>query len=306
MPDTPSFQIVAPDAPPPCLPSPLEPTAESEEIASAVRLMLTHPIDSPAHAEAADRYKLLTLRPLIGSIYVHKPPIFLSQWPTGLYIPAAADPRAFWPGGDPQRYARDWVDAPIGWGQASKDDGSLLAFAAGGSVRGALAGAVSAGVGVLFKATHTLSRLRLKPALTATGRHQWSAEADPVVWVNSRVSGSVLIGAFQANPVTGAWEPILNFTWRRHVVFDESNFGQGAGALINVPFGLDTDAVSGEVLVEGGRLYLLCVIAQAAINVTTEDSAGRPVRVTNGRFNTFGSLSGVLSELSVDEVVHIA
>ncbi|MBA2585091.1 MAG: hypothetical protein H0U99_01230 [Chthoniobacterales bacterium] len=174
------------------------------------------------------------------------------------------------------------------------------------TVKGAIDGAAEAGLGILFTPKHTLSRVRVEPDLAFTGRHKWGADADPVVSVSTRVIGTIFVGGFELNPVTGGFEPIPNFIWRRHLIFDVSNNGQGAGAIVlTPPFQVSGAQVAADVLVQAGHTYLLSIVAQVALRITTTDSAGRPVQVKNGNFDTWGSLAGFVREIWLEETVYI-
>ena len=243
---------------------------------------------------------------LYSTLFDFKPKYQL--WPRHLYVPSGDDFRLHWPYGPPPAgnlYGIDWTIAPIGGASASHVDGSLFAFAGSPTVSGAIEGKAEAGVGFLYTATHTLSRIRVEPSLVFTGRHAWSTEADPVVVVTTRVVGTLYVGAFEQNPVTGQFESIPNVPWRAHRVFDVANSGQGASAMVSVPFNLSGQAASGEVLVQLGHTYLIAVVAQTALTVRTTDSSGRPVRVRNGHFDTWGSLAGVVREVWLKETVFL-
>jgi hypothetical protein len=231
---------------------------------------------------------------------------FTLNWPPGLYIPAGANPADYWGTAVPpaeNRYALAWTNG-IGFATASIADGSLHAVASSPTVQGAINGKAEAGVGVVYRPKHKLVRLRIEPDLNFTGLFQWDVLADPVVLIRSRVVGSVLVGAFQFNPVAG-WEHILNFTWRRHVVFDDAHEGSGKYAVSSVPFKASGASAGISFNADAGRDYLLAVVAQAAIRLETLNAHGQPVNVTNGTFNTFGSVTGIVRQIWVDQQVLI-
>jgi hypothetical protein len=232
-------------------------------------------------------------------------PVFDLRWPPGLFIPAGANPRDYWPTDAPpaaNRFALAWTNG-IGFSTASVADGSLHAAAFSPTAKGAIDGKAEAGVGVVYAPKHTLVRLQVEPELAFTGLHQWDVFPPAVVWVRTRVVGSVLVGAFQRNPATGGWDHLLNYTWRRHVIFDEANQGSGKYALTSVPLALSGGAAGHSLIAEAGRTYLLAVVAQVALRVETLDSQGNPVNVRSGRFDTFGSVTGVVRQIWVEQQV---
>ncbi len=117
--------------------------------------------------------------------------------------------------------------------------------------------------------------------------------------------GSLFVGGFRQNPVTNGFESITNSPWRRHQVFNEYHLGHGASMMATVPFSVTGTPSSAEVLVEGGRTYLLSVVAQVVLRVETTRSDGTPMNVTQGTFNTWGSLAGIVREIWLSEKVLI-
>ena len=249
-------------------------------------------------------FKALTLKQHFDQVAFEHTHLF--GWPSGLYIPANANARE-WPYlyGDPHRYSQSWTNG-IGWSQADHGDGSLLASASSPTVAGAIDGKAEAGLGVRYRATDALARIRIQPDLRFTGRFQWNVSPPATVWTAVRAVASIHVGGFQLDPLTNRWEPIATSPWRRFTVFDRTQSGSGAHAVELTPFNRSSSKVSGEVLVEGGRTYLLSVVAQVALLITTTDSGGKPVRVTEGTFDSFGSLVGLVPEIWLDKTVYIA
>lgn len=284
----------------PSLPSLWDPAPDEAEIADVLARLR----DSDGDAGVVRDFKTKTLKHAFDAVEFEHTHLF--GWPTGLYIPADADAKA-WPYlyGTPNRYVMSWTNG-IGWSQADHRDGSLLAVASSPTVAGAIDGKAEAGLGVLYRATDALARIRIQPDLRFTGRFLWSVAPPPTVWTSVRSVGTIIVGGFQLDPVTNTWGPITTSPWRRFPVFDRQMSGSGASALELTPFTRPSTKVSGEVLVEGGRSYLLSVVAQVALRITTTDSAGRPVRVTDGRFDTFGSLVGLVPEIWLDKTVYIS
>jgi len=287
------------------LPSPLTLTAADRRVAGAVQKIMKERSGSRPFLDGVGKLRDLELRPIRSIIDVYRD--VRISWPPFLFIPSEADYKLHWPFKPPDtnRYALDWTSTPIGVAHASRKDGSLFAWTPSPTVKGAIDGKAEAGLGVLFTPTHTLSRVRVEPELIFTGRHAWSVDVDPVVWVNTRVIASIYVGGYLKNPVTGGFESMPNVPWRRHLVFDQANTGSGASAMVTVPFNLTGQAASAEVLVESGRTYLLAVVAQLVLRIQTTNSSGQPVTVRNGNFDTWGSLAGIVREIWLDETVFI-
>ena len=289
----------------PALDSLLEITAADRRVESGVQQVMGG--GGSRAIDAAKQIEARALKTRFGPFLdIKRPPFQL--WPRDLYVPTQSDPRAHWPFGSPGTrnvYALDWTIAAIGWAQASVTDGTLLAVATSPTVSGAVDDKAEAGLGILFTGTHTLSRIRLKPELLLIGRHAWSVNADPVVVVTTRAVGSVYVGAFKQDPVSGGFEAIANSPWRRHQVFNDAHQGLGASAMVVEQLQLGGDAAATEILVEGGRTYLLAVVAQTTLKIQTTNSSGRPVAVKNGQFDTWGSTSGIVREIWLEETIFV-
>lgn len=175
----------------------------------------------------------------------------------------------------------------------------MFALASSPTVRGAIDGKVEASVGGVYTAGPATTKLRVESVLDFTGRHRWWVDADPVVWVQTRVTGTLLVGAFVANP-SGGWEAIPGFTFRPLTVFDDAQFGQGGGMVYNVPFKRTGAEAFVDIPVVGGKNYLVLVVAQVALRILTTNSHGQPVQVRNGNFDTWGSLAGVVPEIWIE------
>jgi hypothetical protein len=276
---------------------------------AAVQKVMGSPPGSPAHSAALKNLVSLEVRHHKAAISINER---FSLWPPGLYIPSNAKPRDHWPFSAPpvgNRYALDWTSAPVGSATADRRDGSLFAMVSTPTVRGAINGKAGAGLGVLFTPKYKLGRVRIEPDLNFTGRFRWDLTAPPVVRVTSLMIGSLFVGGYRKNLVTGQFESLADIgagasPWRRHEVFRHFVVGMGAYG-VDYPFKSSGNAASVEVLVEGGFTYLLSVIAQAVLHVETTDDGGKPI-VTQGTFNTWASMAGVVREIWLHETKLIA
>jgi hypothetical protein len=291
------------DVIPPALPSVFEPDDEAGEAVRAMRAVMAFEHGSDDYVQAADGFRLMTLKSIHDRVtFDHR---FDLSWPNGLYIPSAADEHA-WPFfGPAKRYANEWTVAGPGWSTAKHADGSLFTMASSPTVQGAIDGKCEAGLGFVYTATDQLARLRIEPELAFVGRHQWNVAPPPAVWTTTRVVGTVLVGGFQLDPVTNQWGPLPSSPWRRHVVFDRYNSGSGAYPVETLPFNRTGAQAAVDVLAEGGRTYLLAVVAQVAIRITTTNGHGDHIHVTTGTFDTWGSLAGVVRQIWLDKTVYI-
>lgn len=280
--------------------SPFDVREEDKDAYLGLRRMLAYAADSREYVTAADEVRTLTLRHVSDRVDGDRATRFL--WPSGLFIPGQADPGTYGWIGAPGRYDRDWVTGSVGWGAASRLDGSLHAVASSPTSGHEIHGSREAGVGVLWTATHSLSRLRILPDINLVGRFQWAVDPKgQPVFVSTRVVGRVVVRGLLADPATGGFDVIDNSPQREYQVFDDQHpWSNGGSAPVTTSFVRSGSQVPGVVLTEAGRTYLLGVSVQVSIDVHNEDSSGRPAAVTNGRYDTFGSLTGLVPQIYVE------
>ena len=288
---------------PPPLPAPFEPASQLNKLKPIIKELFDAKPGSTTYKTMGGKFGSVVIQGVHDAIADGS--IYDLNWPPGLYIPAGANPADYWGTAVPpaeNRYALAWTNG-IGFATASVNDGSLHAISSSPTVQGAINGKTEAGVGVICSPKHTLVRLGIEPDLTFTGLYQWDVDADPVVLIRTRVIGSVQVGAFQSNPATGAWEQMLNFTWRRHELFDDANQGSGMHTVFSVPFKASGPSAGISFTASSGRSYLIAVVAQVALKVETLNARGRPISVANGKFETFGSVTGIVRQIWVDQKV---
>ena len=169
-------------------------------------------------------------------------------------------------------------------------------------MQGTIDGSLEAGIGVRFTATAQLARVRVMPTLALEGLVLYSASPPAGVWVHTDIVGEVLVGGFELNPVTNGWEPIRTSPWRRYEVGHFHDVSGGGGyAPQTFPFWKSGNQASAEVLVEGGKTYLLSVVARTRIKVVVERD-GKPVRLTGSKsFDMTGAVHGRVTEIWLDE-----
>lgn len=296
---------------PPALASPVELSALDKKARRAAQLAMKSPPGSRTMDSAIGGLRTLDLQYARSIFDIHRD--VRISWPPSLYIPSGANYQEYWPLPPPaeNRYDRDWTHQPIGGATASRVDGSLFAWAGSPTVRGAIDNKVEAGLGVVYQPQYTLGRLRIEPELIFTARYEWNVNPPPVVRVTTLVIASLLVGGYRQNPATGGFEslatiPTAASPWRRHEVFNHYTIGHGAAMMTATPFTRSGKQAAADVLVERGRTYLLSVVAQLVLRIETTRSDGKPMTVTQGTFNTWGSLAGIVRQIRLRETKLIA
>ena len=188
-------------------------------------------------------------------------PIFF--WPQDLYIPGNADYKNywFWPCPDSNRYNQQWISGND-VNQASAADGHVWAYTA---INQYIPHAHSeAGIGFLFSPSTTLAVYQVRPSLAVIGTHRWSIATNYYGggWIYEW--GVIYIAAWNVSPVDGSLELVQPFGVT--TVFNESWLNQGTEPITNVVPPWSPGSLSTNLLLEGGKTYLIGVIA--AVDVT--------------------------------------
>lgn len=187
----------------------------------------------------------------------------LSHWLGGMYVPSALAPDN---APVDHRYAVHWSSPDLpGMAQiksASTETGAMHVVNVTLPARGEAGGYAQAGVGILMRPTHALSRLTFRPEATYHYRHiiDTPRVRSYVPWSTAVNKGQVRLVAQRINPTTGSFE-----TYAQHSVplwNDSVGVGSqlwqdgGAGSFPGGEHGLDFIGTSGD-------LFALWFIASA-------------------------------------------
>jgi hypothetical protein len=140
----------------------------------------------------------------------------IAHWMTGLYVPSGLAPAS---APMDHRFAVHWASPDLtGMAQvktAAIESGAIHVVNLTLPARGAAAGYAQAGVGVLVRPTHAISRLTFRPEATFHFRHiiDTPRVRSYVPWSTAVNKGQVRLVAQRINPVTGAFE-----TYAQHAV----------------------------------------------------------------------------------------
>lgn len=222
-----------------------------------------------------------------------KPTWFL--WPPDLYIPGDADYRNYWPWPCPasHRYGRQWI---IGndVNQASAAQGHVWAYTA---INQYLAHDHSeAGVGFVFTPDATLAVYRVTPSISAIGTHRWSIETNYYGggWIYEL--GVIYIAAWNISPVDGSLELVKPYGVT--TVFNQSWLNQGAEPITTVIPPWSPGTQSTNLLLEGGKSYLIGVIA--AVDVTNTWNVPQGQWPSGSDWRTWCTLELSVPQINID------
>lgn len=193
----------------------------------------------------------------------------LASWPDKLHLPGGAAPAAM---PVDHRYALQWTSAELPnllqMKSASAETGRLHVVNLTDPTASAAGGYAQAGVGVLVRPRHRLSRLTFRPEATFTFRHVIDTPSVPGTVPFSRAvnRGQVRLVAQRVNPGTGAFETDAQRSialWSDHAASGSMLFSDsGAGMYPSGDPGLS-------VLASGADTFALWFIA--TVYVAKED-----------------------------------
>jgi hypothetical protein len=187
----------------------------------------------------------------------------LPHWLGGLYVPSGLAPTN---APTDHRYAVHWAGPDLpGMAQiktASTETGAIHVVNLTLPARGAAGGYAQAGVGILVRPTHAISRMTFRPEATFHYRHiiDTPRVRSYVPWSTAVNKGQVRLVAQRVNPVSGAFE-----TFAQHAIplwNDSVGVGSqlwqdtGGGSFPGTEAGL-------QFIGSGGDLFALWFIASA-------------------------------------------
>jgi hypothetical protein len=230
-------------------------------------------------------------------------------WPSSLYIPAQADWQNYWMMAPPtgNRYARDWATAP-GYSWASRASGEIHTFERIRTIDRKVKS--DAGVGILFTPTRTLSVVSLQPQVICSGHYQYhqdlKTENNEMLLTKgyTQVKTELHLGAWQAIPGP-SWDLIHMKPFTIYESARESGSFSGPPSPYTRSFtGLD---LATPFLVEGGRTYLLGIVASVSGVSTLTDIYDAPLPlITDDTFSVWGSLVCKVPQIELlEQQVHI-
>jgi hypothetical protein len=195
----------------------------------------------------------------------------LSHWLGGLYVPTALAPAN---APVDHRYAVHWSSADLpGMAQvktASVETGALHVVNLTLPARGSAAGYAQAGVGILMRPTHAISRITFRPEASYHYRHiiDTPRVRSYVPWSTAVNKGQVRLVAQRINPLTGSFE-----TYAQHAVpLWNDSVGTGSQLWQDAGGGSFPGADPGlQFIGTSGDLFALWLIASAYCAKNDED-----------------------------------
>jgi hypothetical protein len=218
------------------------------------------------------------------------------RWPSDLYIPANADYKNYWfiPCPESHRYGRQWIIPGDGPNQASEADGHVWAYTALNQYTPHAHS--EAGVGFVFAPTATLAVYQVQPTLSALGTYRWSISTSFYGggWIYEW--GAIYIAAWNISPVDGSLDLVMPFGLT--TVFNDSFLNQGTQAITNVVPAWSPGPISTNLLLEGGKSYLIGVIA--AVDITNTWNVPQGKWPDGSDWRTWCTLDLVIPQITID------
>jgi hypothetical protein len=207
-----------------------------------------------------------SIRDLVISRYFNPRDFPDLLWPSDLYIPGDADYKNYWffPCPARQRYGREWISGDD-VNQASSASGHVWAYT---SINQDMPHDHSeAGIGFVFAPQAKLAVYTVKPSLSVLGTYRWSIETsyfDSGGWIFEW--GVIYIAAWEINPVDGSLELVKPYGVT--TIFNQSWNNQGTVPVTNAVPPWSPGPLSANILLEGGKTYLIGVVAAVDVRST--------------------------------------
>jgi hypothetical protein len=223
-------------------------------------------------------------------------PSFL--WPAGLYIPADADYLQYWFLPPPQgenRYTREWV---AGNGSAAnralKSTGYLFSYSAARPTDPKLRS--EAGIGFVFKPSASLAVYRIDVSTSLVGQNRYDVNTTAPAGGTVREWGGLYTAAWQISPIDGSLSLVQPFGVV--TLFDETFQNLTGIPIHSWPM---NGIRSTNIMLEGGRSYLIGVIAAVQIDNHWTMSNGSPMQPLppNSLWKVWCFISGTIPQVRV-------
>ena len=262
----------------------------------------------------ADMATIMDLKSGVFKDYKNNLHLF-NPWPSSLFVPQN-DKKSYYPFFNEaplsNQYARSWNIPGSGVTNASEATGNVYAFCS--ATPGDSFLNTEAGLGILYTpdSHNILSTVSFEPEIVTVSNNRWyvdfkSAEGNPapdftphpLIIANTRCTGSIILAAWELNPVNGDVDLIPN-TVKHQNLFDSSNSGLGFSAVQTKNQNFSGKSLSTRILVQQGHVYLFGVIARIAIHIQVSDAQGRPYpELQELQFKVWGDISCKVPEISV-------
>jgi hypothetical protein len=202
-------------------------------------------------------------------------PIFLWRWPYGLYIPGSADYKEYWffpPPAGQNRYSREWVlGNGSGANHAFAATGDLFAYSAARPTDPQLRS--EAGIGFVYKPSATLAVYTIEVSASLLGQNRYDVNTTAPAGGTLREWGGLYTTAWEISPVDGSLSLVRPFGLV--TMFDETFQNLTGIPIHDWP---TSRIVSTNIMLEGGRSYLIGVIAAVQIDNRWTMSNGSPMQ----------------------------
>ena len=218
----------------------------------------------------------------------------LFSWPDALYVPQN-DAKGFGFGKPPSAnlYSDAWTDGK-GASNANAATGTMFAWSQALTTERQQMG--EAGLGIRYSPKDALSKVRFEPEVNCAITYRAFVDFWPLLIAgNVRALGSLIMACWQLSPVTGQ-PPELVGSWREVPVFDTHTRDAGSDLSPDIhnvntlQRNFASSALATDFLVQGGRTYILGVIARVQVvhNVTSSD--GKILTNDGTKFKLYSSM----------------
>jgi hypothetical protein len=208
-------------------------------------------------------------------------------WPDTLYVPRNDQARGRPKPPDSRLYSHEWTGGN-GVATASRDTGGLFAYAAASTTD--MSKSSDAAVGITYVPAATLSYVKYEPDVYCSIDYRMFVDFWPQLIAGQvRLGVSLITGQWLLSPVlSGSYELVR---WNATTVFDSLAQDAGSTVFPNIRHTLTRNylnsALSTTFLVEGGRTYVLGVVARAWVQHNVTSNTGSPIPQDPNKFRLY-------------------
>jgi hypothetical protein len=196
-------------------------------------------------------------------------------WPDGLFIPGTADYKQYWflpPAAGTHRYTRGWnVGNGSAANHATPATGDLFAYAAARPTDPKLRS--EAGIGFVFKPAAKLAVYEIEVTANLAGQNRYDVSTTAPAGGTLREWGGLYTSAWEMSPIDGSLTLVQPYGL---VTLFNQTFQNLTGTPIQTwPL---TKRVTANIMLEGGRSYLVGIIAAVEIDNQWTSNNGGPMQ----------------------------
>jgi hypothetical protein len=221
--------------------------------------------------------------------------VYAFMWPDGMYVPRNTTGAGYLKPPSDRLYTHAWTDnRGISW--ADQNAGTMFSWSGVPTTQRDQVG--EAGLGILYSPKNALSYIRFEPEVNCNVTYRGFVDYWPMLIAGTvRCRGSIIMAAWQVTTILNNTSFELLHPWREVVVFDTgkrdaaSDLSPDIHSINTFPKNLSWSDLRTTFLLQGGRTYLLGVVARVEVHHTVTTSDGKVIPHDGLKFKLYSSMA---------------